>query len=113
MCFGNPGTSEMHFVAALDGVARSVSAWLYRPADFGELSRDVATAIAATRGFGDDRCLRCGRDGRRRGRPFLVGRRGTRCRGAALPAGDRSPKWRAQRVSDHRLTPTVWARRRL
>ncbi|MFD9893865.1 acetolactate synthase large subunit [Amycolatopsis sp. NPDC059027] len=47
----------------IDAVAGSVSAWLYRPADGAGLGRDVAAAIAATRGFGDASAHRTGTSG--------------------------------------------------
>lgn len=46
----------------IDAVAGSVSAWLYRPASGADLGREVATAIAATRGL-DDPAHRTGTSG--------------------------------------------------
>src|ERR1700754_2636942 len=47
----------------IDAVAGAVSAWLYRPADSADLGRQVAEAIAATRGFTDSYPHRTGTSG--------------------------------------------------
>ncbi|EXU66222.1 decarboxylase [Streptomyces sp. PRh5] len=47
----------------IDAVAGSVSAWLYRPTDGADLGRDVAAAIAATRGLDDSAAYRTGTSG--------------------------------------------------
>jgi acetolactate synthase-1/2/3 large subunit len=47
----------------IDAVAASVSAWLYHPANSAGLGRDVATAIAATRGVDDSAAYRTGTSG--------------------------------------------------
>src|ERR1019366_1291236 len=50
VCFSNPGTSEMHFVAPLesdiDALAGSVSSWIRRPARSADLAADAARAVA-------------------------------------------------------------------
>src|ERR687894_240599 len=65
-CFANPGTSEMHFVAALDqapyhrpydppltadteGLARTVSGWVRTSMISADVGRDAAAAVQAAR----------------------------------------------------------------